>query len=147
MIKICPRCQRALDEYSFNWKIKNAKRAVYCRDCSRQYAKRHYYKNRRYYLNKANKRNDRILVELQSFLLDYLRKHPCVDCGEKDILVLEFDHIDIREKSDDISKMLKNKVSRARLEEEISKCKVRCANCHRRRTAKQFGSWKLNMHP
>ncbi|QDH48465.1 hypothetical protein SEA_ZIKO_129 [Gordonia phage Ziko] len=30
------------------------------------------------------------------------------------------------------------------VKEEIAKCDVRCANCHRRKTVTQFGWWKGN---
>jgi hypothetical protein len=32
----------------------------------------------------------------------------------------------------------------ARIEREIAKCSVRCANCHRRRTAQMFGYWRAS---
>lgn len=67
----------------------------------------------------------------------YLMTHPCVDCGEADPIVLDFDHVS-GEKIDSISRLLRRS-SWARIMSEIEKCEVRCANCHRRKTAVQFG--------
>ena len=68
------------------------------------------------------------------FVDEYLASHPCVDCGEADIVVLEFDHV-IGEKHKAISVLVQNAASTRRIAQEIAKCEVRCANCHRRRTA------------
>lgn len=68
---------------------------------------------------------------------EYLRTHPCVDCGESDTLVLDFDHRDRSIKYKNISQLIGN--SWTTIETEIAKCDVRCANDHRRRTAKQLG--------
>jgi len=64
----------------------------------------------------------------------YLLAHPCVDCGETDIRVLEFDHRDPKEKSGEISRMVNDRCGVQRIEAEVEKCDVRCANCHRRRS-------------
>ena len=69
--------------------------------------------------------------------------HPCIDCGENDILVLEFDHRDKKVKTGDINSIIRNSGSLEKLTEEISKCDVRCANCQRRKTAREIVSWKL----
>lgn len=66
-----------------------------------------------------------------------------MDCGENDPIVLDFDHIDENDKSYSISDMLKQRFAWSKIELEIKKCEVRCANCHRRRTAKQFAWYKL----
>ena len=71
----------------------------------------------------------------------YLKNHPCVDCKESDIIVLEFDHIG-DQKIDAISVAIRNCWAISKLQAEIDKCEVRCANCHRRKTAKQFGWYK-----
>lgn len=71
-----------------------------------------------------------------TFLQDYLRMHPCVDCGEEDPIVLEFDHLG--DKSFDISKGLRYRNWTSVLA-EIKKCQVVCANCHRRRTTRRGG--------
>ncbi|MFH2118304.1 MAG: hypothetical protein ABII10_01020, partial [Candidatus Paceibacterota bacterium] len=147
MHKKCPRCKRTLDASKFNWKIKNKKRASYCRDCSRQYIKNHYEHNRKYYIDKAKKRNKIIKQKKQEFIEDYLKKHPCIDCGETNILVLEFDHRDRENKKNDIADIVKQKLSFVKLIKEISKCEVRCANCHRIKTAKEINSWKLKHAP
>jgi len=72
----------------------------------------------------------------------YLLCHPCVDCGEPDPVVLEFDHVR-GVKAFTIGQDAGH-VGRDLLIEEIKKCDVRCANCHRRRTAVQLG-WYANL--
>jgi hypothetical protein len=56
----------------------------------------------------------------------------CVDCGEDDMLVLEFDHVGA--KRGQISTMVWN-VGLATLRAELAECEIRCCNCHRRVTA------------
>jgi hypothetical protein len=73
-------------------------------------------------------------------LLAYLIAHPCVDCGETDPRCLDFDHRDPRRKKASISRL----IGYAEWDDlllEIAECDVRCANCHRKRTAQQFRWW------
>lgn len=96
----------------------------------------HYQSNTGVYKKRAREwtRNQRkILSEL---VQSYLNLHPCVDCGETDVIVLEFDHVR-GEKRLDVSRMVNSAVSVSTINTEISKCEVRCANCHRRKTYKQ----------
>jgi hypothetical protein len=79
--------------------------------------------------------------EVRKNIVEYLREHPCVDCGETDIVVLEFDHI--AEKVANISAYAGGGRSWARVKAEIDKCEVRCANCHRRRTALIGGFYRV----
>ena len=147
MVKKCPSCDLVLDESKFNWKIKNVKLASYCKECSRRYIRDHYQRNLKYYLNKAKKRNLEVRQRIQEYLGAFLKKHPCVDCGEKDILVLEFDHKDRSIKDDSVSRIIKRKLSFNTLVKEIAKCEIRCANCHRRKTERENNSWKLKYAP
>lgn len=71
----------------------------------------------------------------------YLADHACVDCGEPDPMVLEFDHIN-GTKLGNISDMISGAFSWRRILEEIEKCDVRCANCHRRKTARDYKWFK-----
>lgn len=86
-------------------------------------------------------RKEERIVELQRNVIAYLKTHPCVDCGEPDVVVLEFDHVR-GQKSGRLATMIANGGSWAKIEEEIAKCDVRCANCHRRKTAKQLRFYK-----
>lgn len=72
-------------------------------------------------------------------VFDYLTRHPCVDCGESDPVVLEFDHRDTRTKRLAVAQMIERRYSWESIRAEIAKCDVRCANCHRRKTSRQFG--------
>ncbi|MEK7458262.1 MAG: hypothetical protein AAB612_02135 [Patescibacteria group bacterium] len=147
MEKLCARCKKLLDESKFNWKFKNIRRATYCKECSREYIKEHYEKNKPYYLKKAKKRNVRLRKTEHAYVLRFLRSHPCVDCGETDIVVLEFDHRNQFDKDYEVSQMIQRRMPANKIIDEISKCDVRCANCHRRKTVKETKSWRLHLAP
>lgn len=73
----------------------------------------------------------------RSLINNSLSENPCVDCGEADPIVLEFDHLS--NKKMNISDMMDYAWNSILL--EIEKCVIRCANCHRRKTALEQG-WK-----
>ena len=56
----------------------------------------------------------------------------CMDCGEINPIVLDFDHL--KDKKYNISRMIHDGFSWAAIKKEIAKCEVVCANCHRIRT-------------
>ena len=102
--------------------------------------KKYYKENKTKYaiLNKAQRRP--ALERNRKYILEYLATHPCVDCGETDPIVLEFGHVR-GTKVEQISDLI-NGCGLNTLIEEIAKCDVRCANDHRRRTARLVGSYK-----
>ena len=81
---------------------------------------------------RVSERRRELRQEKRLWLYEYLLDHPCVDCGEDDPVVLEFDHQHNKEL--DISRAV-NDWSQERIEREIAKCEVVCSNCHKRRTA------------
>lgn len=59
---------------------------------------------------------------------------PCADCGERyPPYVMDFDHVR-GYKLMNVSMMVQRGFSAAKMHEEIAKCEVVCANCHRQRT-------------
>jgi len=72
---------------------------------------------------------------------EYLKSHACVDCGEVDPEVLTFDHVRGK-KTDNVSRMVSKGMSIKKIAAEISKCDVRCFNCHARKTARDFNWYK-----
>lgn len=107
-----------------------------CLSCNAETKKKWYNKNKetqinRVYLNK---------IKIQSKILDYLKDNPCVDCKESNLIVLEFDHIS--DKKHNISNMVQRGNSWDTILKEIEKCEVRCANCHRIKTARESNNYK-----
>jgi hypothetical protein len=127
--KKCTRCGRRkrLARFYLNAKRRDGRQSQ-CRLCHKAW----YQRNKKRHKARVKIVNKARAVIGTAFVADYLATHPCVDCGEADPVVLEFDHVRGK-KVLEISKM-KRWVSRSRLEEEINKCDVRCANCHRRVT-------------
>lgn len=136
----CSRCGevKAVDEFPIKNKATGL-RSVWCRDCRRGYGREHYEKNKPAYLAKNARRRAVERPKVRAMIDQYLREHPCVDCGSKDITVLEFDHRDRSAKEFAVGELARV-AEWPRVLREIEKCDVRCANCHRLRTAKQF-SW------
>ena len=138
-MKQCSMCKKIKNLQDFRKRSKSADGLmVWCRECCAEYERLRYQNG-----DRARKEDNtkRAQTRNREFVWEYLKDHPCVDCGEKDPIVLEFDHRDPRSKSMNLSIMLRRS-SVQKIKEEIEKCDVRCANCHRRRTGAQFGFWK-----
>lgn len=140
--RVCARCHAAkpADEFPIKDKVRGTRRA-YCLPCCRAYGREHYQLNRAAYLSRTRIRNAKVRTGHRSFVLAYLRTHPCITCGITDPVVLEFDHRDPSTKAADVGWLIRSG-SLGDLEAEIAKCDVRCGNCHRRRTLLQFPSYR-----
>ena len=143
-LRQCSRCHEPRPLADFRLRdVRAGKPGFYCSRCRRAYRRAHYERNRTDYIGRAaigaRRRREDVLLLLHAYLLD----HPCVDCGETDIIVLEFDHMDPSKKTIAIGQMIGRR-SWSTIRKEIEKCSVRCANCHRRRTATQQG-WKVRL--
>lgn len=128
--KVCVRCGHRQDigEFTKNVTKKDGRNPA-CRTCHSKWQKAHYRKNLGYYKLKA-KKNQRLLRDA----IREAQKKPCMDCKKKyPTYVMDFDHRDRDKKKMNLSLMAARSGLRL-IQEEIAKCDVVCANCHRERT-------------
>lgn len=136
--KSCCTCHQPKPLREFN-RLTRSKdgRQPSCRECNRQY----HQDNRDRHMAQIRARKQREIAVARRNLIAHLRAHPCIDCGESDIEVLEFDHQ--RDKTRNVGYLVHGGYGWHRVKEEIDKCEVVCANCHRRRTLRQQNSYRL----
>jgi len=81
--------------------------------------------------------------KIRLYLREYKENLGCLDCGEKyPFFMLDFDHRPGEEKMFNLSH-LRQFSSMEKVLEEIEKCDVVCANCHRIRTWRRHGGDKV----
>ncbi len=143
MKKICTYCGLEQDaENDFHWAYKSqGKRQSRCKYCQAELSKRHHQNNKQVYNERNRVRKTKIVTENASRISLYLSTHPCIDCGEADIRLLEFDHV-YGQKSQGIADLLCGGYRWSLIEAEIAKCEIRCANCHRIKTIEQGRGWR-----
>ena len=93
-------------------------------------SKRHYEANKDKVKSRTLKRNKKQNYKNRRYIAFVKSLSECVDCGESNAVVLEFDHVRGVKKSN-VSDMANQSYSFKTIQEEIDKCEVRCANCHR----------------
>ncbi len=136
--KRCSRCQQDKVLSQFD-RGRSGKPASYCKACLSLYCRNHYVANAAAHNRRRAGNRRRDVARNRKFVQQFLREHPCVDCGEENPLFLEFDHTNPGEKLDAVSTLSATGRGLAMIKREIARCEVRCIICHRRRTARQFG--------
>jgi hypothetical protein len=137
-MKICSKCKidKELEEFNRNSTKQDGSQTI-CRDCSNKKSAQHYAVNKQDYRDSKRKS----VQTLREYVLSYLLEHPCIDCSEYDPVCLDFDHVS-GDKVRNIADMIHAGVSLDNIKLEIEKCVVCCANCHRKKTAKDFDWFK-----
>ena len=141
-IRRCEKCknEKPVSEFYLRRnrnKLKTGLRWEYiCKVCQRERRKAYYASRRDDFRKRARMCESRQRKENRLRIFEYLLAHPCVDCRETDIIVLEFDHRDGEKKIDNVSSMPKH-YGWDRIWREIQKCDVRCIKCHRHRHAEK----------
>lgn len=120
-MKKCNKC--GLEKTEFH------KNTSYCKECNIVRVKEWAILNK----EKITK-NSGIYIKAKHFLLkaildDIKHENGCSFCGENDACCLDFHHI--ANKSDNVSKLQRDKNVK-KICEELNKCIIVCANCHRK---------------
>ena len=142
-MKKCIKCKlyKRKCEFHFN-KFRRGGLQDACKVCQNKYTKIHYKRNKLYYKEKGKINRNASKKRAYTFLIEYCKLHPC-RCGEKDFTVLDFNHINRKSKVNNISTMVTKGFSISKINAEVKKCEVMCANCHRRHTAKQMNWYRV----
>lgn len=139
--KVCIECQRDMPIDEFRWRNKAMKwRQSLCRECDVDYRAKNYVKNPAMYMENNKRTQSKLKV-----LLNEMKSGPCVDCKQSyPPYVMDFDHLDPKTKVVKVSALI-FEGSRQLLLDEIAKCELVCANCHRERThQRKLGKTKRN---
>lgn len=114
-----------------------------CRACNRAQAGRYYAQNREAHVRVVMARKAETRQTVLEAVGRYLLSHPCVDCGESDVRVLDFDHREGPGKEAEVMWLAQHGYSFTRVLAEIAKCDVRCRNCHAKVTYERMGeNWR-----
>lgn len=92
-----------------------------------EYIRKHYQSNKQYYKDKAKVNKERNVAWLKQYKSD----KKCIKCGFSHLAALDFHHRNPEDKHDQICVMARSGCSIERLQKEIDKCDILCANCHR----------------
>jgi 5-methylcytosine-specific restriction endonuclease McrA len=77
----------------------------------------------------TNRRLDK--AERKTYISAYKLKQGCSECGYNDNSdALHLDHLPQYDKISGLSQMVSDRVSWDKIEAELAKCQVLCANCH-----------------
>ncbi len=146
-MKVCSKCSELKQESEYYTKdAKSGRLHAQSKLCYARLRKKiyteHYKKYGDQYREHAKARRHKLRTIYRDNMLAYLNKHHCAICGEHDIRTLELDHIDPKTKKFSISQAVRLGYSWEQIEQEIEKCRVLCANCHKKHAAEQAGWYK-----
>ena len=146
--KVCISCgiKKSVEHFDVR-KDKSDGRRNQCRLCRKGVNKSYYDENSEVMKRQISAARKIRRLDNSYKLGDYLANHPCIDCGEGDIRVLDFDHTGLVKKRYDVTLMLRNGFSWSSIQAEIEKCEVRCRNCHAIKTYERMANtWRQSYY-
>lgn len=133
----CSKCLRLKEDSDFPWRVKGLKRQRICKECQREVSAAWYSNNKERQIATVVANNERYRKQLVA-VCRKAKDCACADCGiHYPHWILEFDHLPGTKKLFTIGAKIRHNISVETLLNEIAKCEVVCANCHRDRTYKR----------
>jgi len=130
-MQYCSGCQETKPIEDFSWKNKSAgKRQTKCKHCHSKYVASHYQSNKQVYIDRAASSRAQYYKRNRNFLNDYKSNLKCFECGETHLATLDFHHTDPTGKEFGVANFGGKSITK--IKDEIKKCIVLCANCHRK---------------
>ena len=129
--KKCKKCGVKKDFHSFEKRtdVKFGRKTM-CKKCCAKKTKERATKNANYLSKYYHTKTVEKRTKIKAYIKSYLENHPCVDCGQNNPIVLDFDHVRGK-KLFNIAEAYRRNKSVKNIDSEISKCDIRCSNCHR----------------
>ena len=111
------------------------------RNKQKEYQQKHHQRTKK----KKRKQQNQLKDKRQHFVLEEMQRRggKCAKCGFSDIRALDWHHLDPDEKVNSISEMIRDRGSMDKLQAELDKCELICANCHRIEE-QRLGNWTKN---
>ena len=143
-VKSCSRCGQEKPYSSFGKKGKKSdgttRYQAYCKECRRVYFAGYYRRHKKAIVARVAINNRRRRDSLYG-----AKRKPCADCGGSfPPWVMDFDHRSKTEKLECVSFLVQRGMASALVRQEMAKCDVVCANCHRQRTHDRSTKARLN---
>lgn len=138
-MKVCYKCKIEKDLTEFHNSKRNPDGKEYrCKSCRSESSKVYGATEVAKAKKKANR--EKFKQRNRDYIKALLQKSKCTDCPEENWVVLEFDHLG--DKLFDVSRIMNDNRLNTMIE-EIKKCEIVCANCHKIRTYKRSNSWRV----
>jgi hypothetical protein len=128
----CSKCQEEKPLDQFGKKDKN-RLQNYCKECNKIRCREYYANNKDILKPQINLARKKRTNKIRDYIRDLKSKTPCTDCHKNyPYYVMDFDHQ--HSKKFLISQAPTHGMGLDLIKQEIDKCEIVCANCHRIRT-------------
>lgn len=125
-MKVCTHCDRELPVDCFSHKTPTRLNS-WCKDCQKQRSKEWYQNNKARHIENIVRNT----ADFSSTVMEWKKQQQCFLCNENYTACLEFHHLESETKEAIISNLMRCN-SWTRLVDELNKCIILCANCHRK---------------
>lgn len=128
-MKVCSKCgiEKEASEFYSSKRCSDGLQSR-CKHCNKSDHAKHYQKDKAKYKNRSSTRRKRITAEYT----EWKSKQVCCRCGETDEACLDAHHIDPSQKEFQLAKLGQEEFGTNRWFNELAKCIIVCANCHRK---------------